>query len=237
MRVIVFAATKGGTGKSTLSYSVGFEAAKVGSVYLVDLDPQKSLTELASRRDKKLDEGRPHAIGILKPSSNLKETIRELKARGLERDFLIVDTPGSHMHIIRDAVENADAVVLPVQPSPLDILAQEDVGRLVDELGKAKATVFVINRVDGRTGIGIQAMDRLAPMFPNTPVKVAQRTDYPRASIAGRTAPEINKDAATEIGALWRTINSVLMKGSVLNGRAGYEENAPVSAEGVAGGR
>jgi cellulose biosynthesis protein BcsQ len=41
---IIFAASKGGTGKTTLAFNVGMEAAKHGSVYLADLDPQRSLT-------------------------------------------------------------------------------------------------------------------------------------------------------------------------------------------------
>ena len=60
-----------------------------------------------------------------------KRAIADLKRNGLERDFLIVDTPGSFMTIIKDAVTAADCVIIPMQPSPIDILAQEDVLLLV----------------------------------------------------------------------------------------------------------
>ena len=41
MKVIVFGATKGGTGKTTLAYNVAIEVAKKHEVLLADLGPPK----------------------------------------------------------------------------------------------------------------------------------------------------------------------------------------------------
>ena len=129
MKTIVFAATKGGVGKTTLAFNVAIEAAKHGSVFLADMDPQKSLETFAEIR------GGDNPL-LLKNVQSVPRAIADLKRNGFERDFLIVDTPGSFMNIIRDAVTAADCIIIPMQPSPIDILAQEDVLLLIDQLGK-----------------------------------------------------------------------------------------------------
>ena len=85
------------------------------------------------------------------------------------------------MPIIRDAVAVADCVVVPVQPSPKDVLAQEAIGRVIDELRKSAQTILVLNRIDGRDGLVEQAAKALAPMAPNPLVRIKQRVAYKRA--------------------------------------------------------
>jgi cellulose biosynthesis protein BcsQ len=48
---------------------------------------------------------------------------------------VFVDTPGSLMPIITDAIEAADLIVLPTQPSPLDLHAQDAVAASIEKLG------------------------------------------------------------------------------------------------------
>lgn len=218
MKTIVFAATKGGTGKSTLAFNVGIEAAKHGSVYWLDLDPQKSLTTLAEARDR---QGDLLAPVLLSDAANALATIRDLDRVGMLRDFMVVDTPGSHMPIIRNALLAADVIVLPCQPSPLDILAQEDVAPLIDEIGKAAQTLFVINKIDGRSPID-DTIERITPLFPNQPVKVHQRIAYIRAAIRGDAASELNpKDCGPEMERLWSAITAIIGKTDAKNQHEG----------------
>ena len=51
MKIIVFAATKGGTGKTTLAFNAGLEAARHGTVFLADMDPQRAWPGFARRAD------------------------------------------------------------------------------------------------------------------------------------------------------------------------------------------
>lgn len=211
MKVIVFAATKGGTGKSTLAFNVAVEAAKHGSVFMADLDPQKSLTMLSDARDRQGDLLGEQPL-LLTDVSNVMAAVRDLARSQYQRDYMIVDTPGSHMPIIQNALHAADCIVLPVQPSPLDILAQEDVAPMIDELGKGSKTLFVINRVDGRAAVD-DTSERIGQLFPTPPVKVNQRQAYSRGAIRGLSGPEVNpKDCTAEIAGLWAAIDKILRK-------------------------
>jgi chromosome partitioning protein len=205
VKTIVFAATKGGTGKTTLAFNVGMEATKHGTVYFADLDPQRSLTGLCETRGEAGDNP-----ALLEDVQNLAEAKAALKRGKLERDYFVVDCPGSFVNLISSAVGAADCVVLPVQASILDIVAQEEIARMAREAGRADRCVFVLNRCDGRANLD-DAMERLG-LFPNPIVKISQRQDYARSLIIGKTGPEINKAAGEEIAALWEAIRAILRR-------------------------
>ena len=225
MKTIVFAASKGGVGKTTLAFNVGVEAAKTGTVFLADLDPQKSLDGLCERRGQQpgLSPDNPMhlddvgAVGV---------AVASLNRTGYARDYLIVDTPGSFVEIYEEAIRAADCIVLPVMPSPLDIIAQEDVARLVDKLDKTDKALFVVNRIGARSSLGAEAFERVKGLTPNTPVRVADRIEYVRAMIGGRSGAEMNPDAHKEIAVLWRAIQTILRKGD--QHAKGREQDEPV---------
>ncbi len=184
MKTICYVGTKGGTGKTSLAFATGLEAAKHGSVYFVDADPQKSLTELCHRREvkgKDLFEDNP---SLLEDVGSLVSAVETLKRTGFGRDFIVADTPGSMMPVIRDAIAAADCVVLPIQESPLDIFAQEDAVQYILEAGKKDVAFFVMNRIDPSSNVK-DFVARISPIFPNPPVKIAQRLIYARALIKG----------------------------------------------------
>jgi chromosome partitioning protein len=201
MKTIVFAASKGGVGKTTLAFNVAIEATKHGSVFLADMDPQKSLETFSEIR------AGENPL-LLKNAQSIPRAIADLKRTGLTRDFLIVDTPGSFMNIIKDAMTAADCIIVPMQPSPIDILAQEDVLLLVDRLGKKSSTLPVLSRVDVRTGID-DVVKRVMSMFSNPHVTIRNRVVYARALIAGKAAPEIDRECSAEIGSLWEAIQRI----------------------------
>jgi chromosome partitioning protein len=229
MKIIVFAGTKGGSGRSTLCWNVAIAAARAGhSVYLADRDPQKTTEELWRRRARQPDLLKDDNPLLLENIDTLSGTKRRLAESGYERDYLIVDLPGSLMPIIRDAVAMADCVVVPVQPSPKDVLAQEAIGRVIDELHKSAQTILVLNRVDGRDGLVEQAARALAPMAPNGIVRIKQRVAYKRADTEAKAATEIDKEAAEEIAILWTAIQRVVRK---TDGQAArHEQHAKVVA-------
>lgn len=208
MKTIVFAATKGGTGKSTLCFNLGIQAAKHGTVFFADMDPQKSLTDLCERRDKQNDL-LGHQPMLLTDVGSVGQAVTHLNRSQYVRDFLLVDTPGSHMSIIRNAIQAADCVVLPVQPSIMDILGQGDIAPLVDQLGKARKTLFVLNRVDGRSPVD-EALQSIKPLFPNPPMQVNQRIAYVKGAKFGKAAFELDKQAQNEIANLWQAVTNII---------------------------
>jgi chromosome partitioning protein len=187
------------------------EAAKHGSVYFVDIDPQKSLTVLCHRRDvkgKDLFEDNPALLGDV---GSLGSAVETLKRTDFGRDFIVADTPGSMMPVIRDAIAAADCIILPIQESPLDLFAQEDAVQYIIEAGKRDIAFFVMNRIVS-PNIN-EFIAHISPVFPNPPVRIAQRLTYARALTKGRSAAESDDKAAVEISNLWEAVEKVLKKG------------------------
>lgn len=211
MQVVVFASSKGGVGKTTLAFNAAIYAARKKGVLLADLDPQRSLLDLCARRQKAPELAGDNPM-ILENAETVTNAVEVLTRTGYDRDYLICDTPGSMMGVIRDAVANADAIVVPFQPSPMDLLAQDAVLEIIRKLRKRDRTLVVLNRVDGRAGIPLGMDKRLAAIAPNPVVKVAQRFDYARAGITAQAGVEINRDAAAEIAKLWNAILNVMRK-------------------------
>ena len=222
MDTIAAIATKGGVGKTTLIFALGIEAAKTKSVFFCDLDPQKSLTLLCERRDKQPDTDKNNPM-LLDGVGNIQEAIAKLTKLGYARDLLFIDTPGSMMGVIKAAVSVSDCIILPVQPSILDMIAQEDAADVVGDAGKDDRLLVVLNRVDGRTGVD-DSVERATKRFHNRPLKINQRVAYSRGLIAGLSGAELDKECAREISALWASVQKILEEhhhGKATHGRSG----------------
>ena len=205
MKVIVFAATKGGTGKTTLTYNVALEAAKKHQVLISDLDPQMSLKTMWDHRE---ETANPRFVS--NPGS-MPQAVKLLTELGYDRELMFVDTPGSMMHVIKDAISVADLVVLPVQPSPMDWAAQEAVADLVSRMGLADKTMIVINRAEGRSELVERTEQHFKPLTKMPIVIVKSCADYARAVEHGKSAAELgNKEAGKEIRDIWAQISSHL---------------------------
>lgn len=205
MRVIVFAATKGGTGKSTLAYNTGMYAAGESQVLFADLDPQGSLTELWQRRAELFN---PQ---IVKNVNGVASAVRRLEDTGYARDYLIIDTPGSHVPIIRDAVANADVVLVPIQASTLDILGQEAAFDIIRSEGKWDRTILLWNRYARSTEFNSR-IEKVLKGIGLPIVKIAQRVAYAKAGAEAKTGAEIDKAAFGEIVQVWDAIQEVLKR-------------------------
>ncbi|UTV54056.1 ParA family protein [Burkholderia arboris] len=146
MTVIVVANPKGGVGKSTLSTNLaGYFAAQGAWVALADLDRQQSAHAWLDLRPAGLP---PIEAWDLDPDAPSKPP------RGLE--YAVIDTPaGLHGTRLNLALQLADKVIVPLQPSMFDILAtQQFLERLAGEKAVRKGSVevgIVGMRVDART--------------------------------------------------------------------------------------
>lgn len=225
MKTIACAGSKGGVGKTTIAMAITVELAKGHTVYVADLDPQKSLAELCEHRARHASDDR---IVLLENVDLISSTIASLKSAGYERDYLVVDTPGAFMNVMRDAIAAADCIVLPLLPSPLDLWSQEDALKEVDKLGKRHRSLFVLNKVDGRSTIAAQTLKKLEPMAAHRPVQLTNRVDYARACIAAKSGAEINREASVEIINLVQAIEFVIRKAD--NDQAGHADRRAENA-------
>jgi chromosome partitioning protein len=144
MPVVVVANPKGGVGKSTLATNIaGYFASKGRTVMLGDADRQQSSRLWLGLRPAAARTVTGWAIGEDKLAKPPKGTTH-----------VVLDTPaGLHGKELKQVVEIADKVVVPLQPSIFDIYATR---AFLDELSQlrkqAKKSVGIVGmRVDPRT--------------------------------------------------------------------------------------
>lgn len=149
MPVIVIANPKGGVGKSTFATNLaGYFTFQGCNVMLGDVDVQQSSRSWLALRPAHLPPIRAWEIEeghIAKPPKGTTH--------------MVLDTPaGFHGKQFRKALEIADKVIVPLQPSMFDILAtQAFMQKLKEEKGRAEVGVVGM-RVNART----RAADQLA---------------------------------------------------------------------------
>jgi len=118
MPVIVFASSKGGSGKTTACVTLSGELARQGekkniNISLIDADPNQHSAKWA------LKEGCPSNINLIQNSN--EETILDDIDNATEKgDFVLVDLEGTASMAVAHAITRADLVITLCQGSQYD---------------------------------------------------------------------------------------------------------------------
>lgn len=192
---------KGGVGKTTLSVNIAASLARAGSrVLLIDADPQGSSLDWAAAR-----EGDPLFAVVGLPKASIH---KELPVVGEGYDHVVIDGPPRVTDLARSAIMASDVILIPVQPSPYDIWAAEEVVQLVQEASVYKDNLratFVVNRKIANTAIGRDVREALeAYDLPTLTASVVQRVVFAEAAAVGKAVYEQDRDgvASQEIEAV-----------------------------------
>jgi chromosome partitioning protein len=142
-KIITVAQQKGGAGKTTLAAHLAVAYTAMNKrVVAVDIDPQQSLSRWYGLRLDRMD-GTP--AGVLVSATEGWRARAEVDRAAAGHDLVIIDSPPHAETEARIAIRAADLVVVPVQPSPMDVWAT----RPTLELAAAEKVpaLLVFNRV------------------------------------------------------------------------------------------
>ena len=185
--VVAVANTKGGVGKSTIAGNLAWAFATIPesprTVMLVDADPQASLTKWFD-----LTEMVPFDRTQLNTARVLQQQVAKLRR---QYELVLIDCPPMQSDITAAAVAQADLALVPVHPSPLDILAYSDLVPLLLQAQGLNADLkvrFVINTLTPNTVLGRDIEESLSEaQIPLLRTMLHYRQAYRRVVAEGKS--------------------------------------------------
>ncbi len=211
--IITIASQKGGVGKSTIAINLALVMAgysKKSSIALVDADSQQSCIKM-------LQGYKRNNLTLYPASEDPHYTIEKIEKK--HHSILIDTAPHSHQTMYQ-ATALSDFVIIPLQPSPLDIDAIENtVNALVTIKEKYNPTMqcyFLINRITKRTTLGNGIKEELKRRYPFSILKAMlyDREMYKQSLLTGISVVEYDKGskAARDMSILLYEINGIIKK-------------------------
>jgi len=199
--VITIAQQKGGAGKTTLAAHLALAWAATGKrVAVIDIDPQASLSTWFALRRQRVSRDR---LSIDVAAITGWRVAAEVERQARTHDVVLVDSPPHAETESRIAVRAAKLVLVPVQPSPMDMWAT----KATLDLARAERVpaLLVLNRVPPRANL-TEAMLATCSAFavPVAETQIGNRVALAASLAEGRGILEMapRSIAAGEIQAL-----------------------------------
>jgi chromosome partitioning protein len=199
--VITIAQQKGGAGKTTLAAHLAVAWAGQGRrVALVDIDPQGSLAAWHAVRAEVLGAGK---TGLDFTAITGWRTAAEVERRTRDHDIVVIDSPPHAETEARLAVRAANLLLVPVQPSPMDVWATRPTLDLATQ--EKVPVLLVLNRVRPRANLTEAMAEKLAGLGAGVAAsRIGNRVALATAMTEGRgiTEADPGSRAGAEITAL-----------------------------------
>ena len=200
MKKITTLNSKGGVGKSTLTWhmAVACEEDHPGEVVICDTDPQSSLADWWNRRN----QDTPQLAMVKLSEFRAKQSILAAKY-----NYMFLDTAAANDKQYAEILKEVDLIVIPVIPSPVDILS---LGRITLPVvhDSGKPFVFVLSKARPSTKLLLSTVTALSEHGTVCQTVIQQREGYAKTALTGSTILEEEPDGkgAAEIRELWRFI-------------------------------
>ena len=204
-KVISLANQKGGSGKTTLSANLSVLWSNSGyKVAIIDADNQRSLSNWYDSRKKYYGENDTGITRYSFDSIDFNQTIKDIKKKF---DFVIVDSPPSITMTSITILRASNHIFVPVQPSPLDLIATIPFLDLIKK--ERKKSTIVLNRVLSRAKLTEAMILRLRYSGAKIArTKISGKVKFAETFNDGRGVVDINvtSPAANEIVRLGKEI-------------------------------
>lgn len=194
--IIAILNTKGGAGKTTLSIHLAQALALSGDrVLLIDTDPQGSAQDWFSEAENP----RFNVLGYSR--DGIDKQIDDL-SQGY--DWVIIDGAAKQEKANAGPIKSADLVIIPIQPSPLDLWACSDLVESIktrQEITDGRpAAAFQVTRAKKGTTLSREISSAVAEYgFELFNGMVCDRTNFVKSLAEGRTAFEISSKDSSEV--------------------------------------
>jgi chromosome partitioning protein len=206
-RIVAVANTKGGVGKSTLAANLAWAFATHAPlrrrVLLVDADPQASVTKWFDLAPAELPFDRLQLTTARVLHGQLPRLLRQ-------HDVILVDCPPMDSHVTAAAIATAHLGLIPVLPSPMDMLAYSTLLPVLRQAQAVNAGLrlrLVVNQLSPRTVLAREVQESLTDTeIPLCPTQIHLRQIYRRAIAAGTAAGARPGPARDEIVALAKDV-------------------------------
>jgi chromosome partitioning protein len=197
--ITVIGNLKGGSGKSTVAFNLAiWRAMQNKPVRLLDLDPQRTLTDLVSVRT---EESYIPALDLLSPDSDLAQLRREAAD-------VLIDVGASSFERMLEAIRNADAVLVPVVPGQADVWSTQRYLKIVQGERRPDCRVMLfLNRTDALGGsketreasVALNVLMNMLDGVSVLPGRLGQRISFCRSLSEGLAVFELDpKSKATQ---------------------------------------
>ena len=190
-KIICVANRKGGVGKTTLATNLAVALNNKGKSILIDADEQQSAAKWAQQRND---------IECIAIHSDILTNLEEIDSK---YDYILIDVAGRDSTIFREALLVSNTVIVPTQPSLLDLDVLEYMQEKIATARKINSDLdayVLINRASPRSNELADAIDFIKEFDQLKLLKTVlfERKQFRDAILESKSVTEMNASKAKD---------------------------------------